>query len=137
MALGWKFTEEKFIQKFTNKFLSNGKFRVSYGSLGNNSGVGRFEQQETLTNLNYVTGSSVQRGFANSKMINRLLTWETSTVFNVGMDLAFSGNRLVVTADYYDRLTTGMNRPSEFSTFLFTPIPLHREQILAILEIEG
>jgi hypothetical protein len=35
------------------------------------------------------------------------------------MDLAFSGNRLVVTADYYDRLTTGMNRPSEFSTFLF------------------
>jgi TonB-linked SusC/RagA family outer membrane protein len=119
MALGWKFTEEKFIQKFTNKFLSNGKIRVSYGSLGNNSGVGRFEQQETLNNLNYVTGTSVQRGFANSKMINRLLTWETSTVFNVGMDLAFSGNRLVVTADYYDRLTTGMNRPSEFSTFLF------------------
>ena len=117
-AFGWKFTEEKFIQKFTDKFLTNGKFRVSYGSLGNNSGVGRFEQQETLTNLNYVTGASVQRGFANAKMINRLLTWETTTVFNVGLDLSFMRNRLTATVDYYDRLTTGMNRPSEFSTFL-------------------
>jgi len=117
-AFGWKFTEEKFIQKFTDKFLTNGKLRVSYGSLGNNSGVGRFEQQETLTNLNYVTGASVQRGFANAKMINRLLSWETTTVFNLGLDLAFMRNRLTAAIDYYDRLTTGMNRPSEFSTFL-------------------
>jgi len=126
MALGWKFTEEKFIKSWTGQFLSGGKLRVSYGSLGNNSGVGRFEQQETLNNLNYVIGSAVQRGFANSKMVNRSLTWETSTVFNAGLDLSFVGNRLTVTADYYDRLTTGMNRPSEFSTFLlyaYSPPP--------------
>jgi len=125
-AIGWKFTEEKFIQKFTDKFLTNGKLRVSYGSLGNNSGVGRFEQQETLTNLNYVTGASVQRGFANAKMINRLLTWETTSVFNIGLDLSFMRNRLTAAVDYYDRLTTGMNRPSEFSTFLtyaYSPAP--------------
>ncbi|MFN5914605.1 MAG: SusC/RagA family TonB-linked outer membrane protein, partial [Chitinophagaceae bacterium] len=126
MAVGWRFTEERFLQKFTDKFLTSGKLRLSYGSLGNNSGVGRFEQQETLTNLNYVTGASVQRGFANSKMINRLLTWETTTVFNVGLDLSFMRNRLTATLDYYDRLTTGMNRPSEFSTFLtyaYSPPP--------------
>ncbi len=125
-ALGWKFTEEKFIQKLTDKFLTSGKLRASYGSLGNNSGVGRYEQQETLTNLNYVTGTSVQRGFANSKMINRFLSWETTTVFNLGLDLAFMRNRLTTAVDYYDRLTTGMNRPSEFSTFLssaYSPAP--------------
>jgi hypothetical protein len=126
MAIGWRFTEENFIRRFTDKFLTSGKLRLSYGSLGNNSGVGRFEQQETLTNLNYVTGTSVQRGFANAKMINRFLTWETTTVFNVGLDLAFFRNRLTATLDYYDRLTTGMNRPSEFSTFLtyaYSPPP--------------
>jgi TonB-dependent starch-binding outer membrane protein SusC len=125
-AVGWKFTEEKFIQKFTDKFLTSGKFRASYGSLGNNSGVGRYEQQETLTNLNYVIGTSVQRGFANSKMINRFLSWETTTVLNLGLDLAFMRNRLTAAVDYYDRLTTGMNRPSEFSTFLsaaYSPAP--------------
>ncbi len=117
-ALGWRFTEEKFIQNLTSKFLNTGKFRVSYGSLGNNSGVGRYEQQETLSSLNYVTGTTVQRGFANSKMINKSLTWETTTVFNLGLDLAFLRNRLTATVDFYDRLTTGMNRPSEFSTLL-------------------
>jgi len=125
-AVGWKFTEEKFIQKFTDKFLTSGKFRASYGSLGNNSGVGRYEQQETLTNLNYVLGTSVQRGFANNKMINRFLSWETTTVLNIGFDLAFMRNRLTAAVDYYDRLTTGMNRPSEFSTFLsaaYSPAP--------------
>lgn len=125
-AVGWKFTEEKFIQKFTDKFLTSGKFRASYGSLGNNSGVGRYEQQETLTNLNYVIGTSVQRGFANNKMINRFLSWETTTVLNLGLDLAFMRNRLTAAVDYYDRLTTGMNRPSEFSTFLssaYSPAP--------------
>jgi TonB-linked SusC/RagA family outer membrane protein len=126
VALGWKFTEEGFLQSFTDKFLNSGKIRVSYGSLGNNSGVGRYEQQETLSNLNYVIGTSVQRGFANSKMINRFLTWETSTVANIGLDLVFVGNKLTATLDYYDRLTTGMNRPSEFSIFLtgaYSPPP--------------
>lgn len=118
VALGWRFTEEDFIKKKTDKLLSSGKLRVSYGSLGNNSGVGKFEQLETLTNLNYVIGTSVQRGFANSKMINSLLTWEQTSVFNIGLDLSFVGNRLTTTIDFYDRLTTGMNRPSEFSSLL-------------------
>jgi TonB-linked SusC/RagA family outer membrane protein len=125
-ALGWKFTEEKFIKRFTENFLSLGKLRASYGSLGNNSGVGRYEQQETLLNLNYVIGAAVQRGFANSKMINRFLSWETTSVLNFGLDLGFVGNRLTASLDYYNRLTTGMNRPSEFSTFLtyaYSPPP--------------
>jgi TonB-linked SusC/RagA family outer membrane protein len=118
VALGWKFTEEAFVQKYTDKFLNSGKLRASYGSLGNNSGVGKYEQLETLTNLNYVTGGAVQKGFANSKMINRDLTWEATTVLNIGLDLGFMQNRLTAAIDFYDRLTTGMNRPSEFSTFL-------------------
>ena len=118
VALGWKFTEEAFVQKYTNKFLTSGKLRTSYGSLGNNSGVGRYEQQETLSNLNYVTGGAVQKGFANSKMINEDLTWEATTVLNIGLDLGFMQNRLTAAIDFYDRLTKGMNRPSEFSTFL-------------------
>lgn len=126
VAVGWKFTEEKFINRFTDKFLTSGKFRASLGSLGNNSGVGRYEQQETLSALNYVTNTSVQRGFANSRMINENLTWETSTVFNVGLDLAFLQNRLTASLDFYNRLTTGMNRPSEFSNLLsaaYSPAP--------------
>ncbi len=126
VAVGWRFTEEDFINKFTGSFLSSGKFRASYGSLGNNSGVDRYEQQETLNTLLYVINGGVQRGFVNNKMINRFLSWETTTVFNAGLDLAFFNNRLTTAIDYYDRLTTGMNRPSQFSILLtgaYSPAP--------------
>lgn len=118
VAVGWRFTEENFIRPFSENFLTSGKLRLSYGSLGNNSGVGRYEQQETLNTLNYVIGTGVQRGFVNTKMINRFLSWETTTVFNAGLDLAFLNNRLTAGLDYYDRLTTGMNRPSQMSILL-------------------
>src|SRR5690606_15081263 len=44
--------------------------------------------------------------------------WETTSVFNLGLDLGFFRNRLNAEIDYYDRLTTGMNRPSEMSIHL-------------------
>ncbi len=118
IAVGWRFTEEDFINHTTDKFLNSGKLRLSYGSLGNNSSIGRYEQQSTVSTLNYVIGTSVQRGFVNSKIINRFLSWETTTVFNAGLDLAFLRNRLNVAIDYYDRLTTGMIRPSQMSILL-------------------
>ncbi|MBC7904605.1 MAG: SusC/RagA family TonB-linked outer membrane protein, partial [Gemmatimonadaceae bacterium] len=40
VAIGWRFTEEKFLS-FLDRYLTSGKVRVSYGTLGNNSGVGR------------------------------------------------------------------------------------------------
>ncbi|TDB65385.1 TonB-dependent receptor [Arundinibacter roseus] len=117
-ALGWRFTEENFIKSFTDRFMSSGKLRVSYGALGNNSGVGRFEQKETLNSSNYMIGGSIVKGFVNQKLVNRDLSWETTTVFNAGLDLGFLNNRLTTELDYYDRLTTGMNRPSEMSIHL-------------------
>jgi TonB-linked SusC/RagA family outer membrane protein len=126
VALGWRFTEEGFIRKYTDRFLTNGKLRVSYGTLGNNSGVGRYEQQATLAANNYIIANSVQRGFVNTKLINQFLTWEETSVLNVGLELGFLNNRLTTEFDYYDRLTKGMNRPSDLSILLsgaFSPAP--------------
>ncbi len=85
VAVGWKFAEENFLKRFTENWLDNGKLRVSYGTLGNNSGVGRYEQQETLAARNYIIANSISRGFVNTKMINMFLTWEESSVFNIGL----------------------------------------------------
>lgn len=117
-ALGWRFTEEELFKPVLDKFLSNGKFRISYGSLGNNSGVGRYEQQSTLASNNYIIGGSVTKGFVNNKLINQFLSWEETSVLNIGLELGFFKNRLTAEIDYYDRLTTGMNRPSDLSILL-------------------
>lgn len=117
-AFGWRFTEEEFVQSFLPGWFTLGKLRVSYGSLGNNSGVGRYEQQETLDASNYMIGGGIVKGFVNKKMVNQDLSWETTNVMNIGLDLGFFDNRLTTEIDYYDRLTTGMNRPSEMSILL-------------------
>ncbi|NIG56025.1 TonB-dependent receptor [Chitinophaga sp. Cy-1792] len=117
-AAGWRFAEEEFIKRYTSNWLSNGKFRASYGTLGNNSGVGRYEQQETLAMAAYYLDKDIAKGFVNKKMVNRDLTWETTSVFNLGLDLGFFNSRLNAELDYYDRLTTNMNRPSDLSYLL-------------------
>lgn len=117
VALGWRFTEEEFLKKYLSSWLSSGKLRASWGKLGDNSGVDRFEQLETLTAMNYMS-SDVVKGFVNKKMINKDLSWEVSTDINVGLDLGFLNNRLRTEIDFYNRLRTGMNRPSEMSIHL-------------------
>lgn len=117
-SLGWRFTEENFIKSFTGKWLTFGKFRASYGTLGNNSGVSRYEQQETLSANNYMINGNIAKGYINQKMVNRSFSWEQTRVLNLGLDLGFFNNKLSVEADYYDRLTTGMSRPSQMSILL-------------------
>lgn len=119
VALGWRFTEEQFLKSFAEDMrLSSGKLRISYGTLGNNSGVDRYEQLETLATNNYFLAGNAIKGFVNEKMVNKDLTWEETSVMNIGLDLGFWKNRLTAEIDYYDRLTTGMNRPSDLSSLL-------------------
>ena len=118
VAVGWRFTEESFIQPLTESWLTSGKLRASYGSLGNNSGVGRYEQQQTLDANNYMIGGDIMKGFVYSKMVNLDLTWETTTVMNLGLEMGFLNNRLLAEFDYYDRLTVDMLRRSRLSDHL-------------------
>ncbi len=115
---GWRFTEEDFLKPITKSILSGGKLRLSYGGLGNNSGVGRYEQKETLTQRNYMIDGNIAKGFVYQKMVNKDLSWESTYVFNAGLDLGFLKNRLTAEFDFYDRMTTGMNRPSDLSIHL-------------------
>ncbi|MDR1114758.1 MAG: TonB-dependent receptor [Tannerella sp.] len=117
VALGWRFSEENFIKNLAGNWLYQGKLRASYGTLGNND-VSRYEQKETLAASNYMMGNSIVKGFVNKKMINQNLTWETNKVTNIGLDLGFLKGKLSTELDFYDRLTTGMIRPSQMSLHL-------------------
>jgi TonB-linked SusC/RagA family outer membrane protein len=117
-SLGWRFTEESFVKDATDRWLHSGKFRMSYGTLGNNSAVGLTEQQEVLTAGNYMSDATIVKGFVNKKMINQNLSWEVGRVTNFGLDLGFFKGKLTAELDYYNRFTTGMIRPSQMSLFL-------------------
>ena len=96
----------------------SGKLRMSYGGLGNNSSVLRDEQQELLYANNYMIDGEIAKGFVYSKMLNPDLTWEKTSVLNVGLDFVFFNSRLSTELDFYDRLTTGMIQQSDLSIHL-------------------
>ncbi|MBC8616432.1 TonB-dependent receptor [Parabacteroides faecis] len=112
-SAAWRISEEDFMIN-TKNWLDNLKLRVSYGSVGNNGGddVGEYEYQSTYGGSKYPFGGKLISGLASTSIANSMLSWETSKMTNVGIDLNALNNRLSFTMDAFVKNTTGI---------LFTP----------------
>lgn len=106
VSLGWVMSEEKFMEK-TRSWLSNLKWRFSYGQTGN-SNIGNYVNSAYAVGRNYVLGGTERKGVYTSKLGNPALTWETTKEFNVGMDLGLFDNRIRLTAEYFNRRITDL-----------------------------
>lgn len=108
-SAAWRIDQEKFMQGALGGQLSNLKLRISYGSLGNNS-VGNYDSQSLYTSnkgqLNYVLNNTMVTGLAQIALANPSLTWETTKVFDLGLDFGAFNNRLTGTIDYFNKRTT-------------------------------
>lgn len=117
-SLGWRISEEPWFKPHVDTWLNNLKIRASYGKLGNNSGIGRYQQREIMWQNNYMFDGAIAPGFTYGKMLNEDLSWESTAVLNLGVDVATFNSRLQAELDYYDRLTTGMLQNSQMSIYL-------------------
>ena len=105
-SAGWRISEEPWL-KSTGK-VDNLKLRLSWGQLGNNS-IGNYDWQSTYGTANYVFGNdTMTNGIAITAIKNYALTWETTSVANLGMDFGFLSNRLTGTVDIYNKRTDGI-----------------------------
>ncbi len=101
VALGWRVIEEEFFQNspLVNAF-SDLKLRASWGITGN-SEIPVYNSQANLNEYNYVFGSNLVLGLADARLSNPDLRWESTQMFNVGLDFSFLENKLNLTADYF------------------------------------
>jgi TonB-linked SusC/RagA family outer membrane protein len=110
VSAGWKVSDELFMESFRSTFGSL-KLRGSYGVLGNQN-VGNYQFQTTYSNQNNVYGfnnqavSGVGFTFANPD-----LRWERAATLNIGADAGFLKNRLQVSFDYFNKLTSDILIP--------------------------
>jgi TonB-linked SusC/RagA family outer membrane protein len=104
LSAAWRLSEEPFMKNI--EWLSNAKLRVSWGELGNQE-VGSYYPFSTDINLSQpvVFNGEVSQGYAVSDYAFRDISWETTEMTNVGIDLGFFSNTLNVTFDYYVRTT--------------------------------
>lgn len=95
-SAGWRLSEEKIMENLRD-YISELKFRVSYGEVGNQSGIGRYDGVQLY---NYKSASGAYLG--NSKatyvesagLVSTERTWERIYNYNVGVDFGILNNRL-------------------------------------------
>jgi len=97
-AVAWRISEEGFIRD-NARWLNNLKLRLSYGATGNNASVGNYETAFLADQLYY---SSFGKGYGPG-VSNEMLTWETTTELNAGLDFGLFGGRISGSVDAYDK----------------------------------
>ena len=107
ISAAWVVSEEKFMKRLP--VVDNLKFRIGYGLAGNQSGI------DSYTTLNLVkpngvvpVGNSAVVSLGDLRNTNPDLKWEVKHTFNTGFDVALFGNRLLLSANYYNSRTTDM-----------------------------
>ena len=107
VSVAWVVGKEKFMEKLT--FIDNLKVRAGYGWAGNQNGI------DSYTSLNLIrpngvapVGSSPVVTMDQLKNMNPDLKWEVKQTFNAGIEMALLGNRLLLTANYYNSKTKDM-----------------------------
>lgn len=99
----WRISEEGFLKD--NEQFSNLKLRASWGKLGNQD-IDLYQYIHTMSlGQNYSFNGQLASGAAQTALANELISWETTTSFDVGLDLGLWSNKLTLTADYYIRNT--------------------------------
>lgn len=102
-SAGWRISQEGFLQD--NEVITNLRLRGSWGQLGNQDiGLWRYLNTYNLSQP-YSFNGSVVSGAAVTTAGNPDITWETTTMTNIGFDLGLF-NRLEIVAEYYWNLTT-------------------------------
>jgi TonB-linked SusC/RagA family outer membrane protein len=107
-SLAYHISEEEFLKN--NKTISDVKVRTSYGVIGNNrvSDYASYALLGTGGSNSYSSNSMFMTGTYPLTLSNPLLKWETTKELDLGVDLGFLKNRIILVADYYNKNTSDL-----------------------------
>lgn len=101
----WMFTNEPFMES-AKEWISNGKLRLSWGVLGNQSGISSNLYQDQYS-IQYVDGKVA---YVWEYKGNPDLTWERSQIVDLGLEFDFH-KYVTAEIDYFYKLTDNMLLP--------------------------
>lgn len=98
VSAAWRLSEEEFIKKLN--LFSDLKLRAGYGLAGNNR-IASYASLNLLKSASYPSGETVSPGYAPSGIPSVELQWESNKTLNVGLDMGFWGQRLIISPEFY------------------------------------
>ncbi|SEM01411.1 TonB-linked outer membrane protein, SusC/RagA family [Chitinophaga rupis] len=118
---GWRISKESFLANV--KWLNDLKIRASWGRLGNQN-IGTYPYQSTLAQTNYAYASGILSGFIPNMLVDPNLTWETTRMTDIGVDMTAFNNRLSFTFDWFSKYTYDILRQSQVPQALGVSAPI-------------
>jgi TonB-dependent starch-binding outer membrane protein SusC len=118
VSVGWKLNEESFLAG--SELISQLKLRAGWGTTGNQE-IANYAFASALVTENTEFGGAVR----NTRYSNPLLQWESTTQYNVGVDLGLLDDRINFTAEVYlkktDDLLLEVSLPATFGSQVAGP----------------
>jgi TonB-linked SusC/RagA family outer membrane protein len=102
-SAAWVVSKESFLSN--SKVLNSLKLRSSYGSTGNDAGVG-FYAYQTLYSLGVNNGNTP--GILQSGIGNDSVTWEKNNQFDIGADFSLFKSRINGSVEYFNRVSNDL-----------------------------
>jgi len=127
ISAAWNIYKESFM---SNDKIDNLKLRASYGEMGND----RIPDYQFLTRYNvnsfmiFGQEPTYNSGITIANIPNPNITWETSKMMDVGVDVTFF-NKLNITLDYFYEKRRGILIQRSLSVPLYTAITLPYENL--------
>ena len=118
VSVAWNITEENFMKN--QNLFDNLKFRLGYGVSGNALGFGAYTAIATYGASGFFNYNGKQwRTLAATKNANPDLKWETTGMFNVGLDYGLLNGSLSGTIEFYNKKTKDLIWNYPVSTNLY------------------
>ena len=119
VSVAWNITEEEFMKN--QDFFDNLKLRLGYGVSGNALGFGAYSGVATYgATGNTFTYNGVNYAILSAtKLANPDLKWESTGMFNVGIDYAFLNNRINGSIEFYNKKTKDLIWNYPVSTVIY------------------
>ncbi|HUQ66116.1 MAG TPA: TonB-dependent receptor [Flavitalea sp.] len=108
MAFAWRLSEETFVKSLD--IFSDLKLRASWGIVGNQA-ISPYQSLSALSsgrNYPFNGTSQLDYGFQITQAANPNLKWESTTQKNIGLDLGFFNNRLLINVDVFKKNTNDL-----------------------------
>lgn len=105
VSAAWRLIDEPFMEGLKGVF-DELKLRVGYGSSGNQSGLNPYQSLSLYGSSGlYFDNGAWHTAYGVSQNPNPDLRWETTSMFNVGVDFSIFNARLNGTIEYYNKVT--------------------------------
>jgi TonB-linked SusC/RagA family outer membrane protein len=107
-SLAWRISDEPALRNHLGP-INDLKLRGSWGRLGNDRIADYlFQQTFNINSGNYAFNNALASGATPGRLANPDISWETTEQTNVGLDIEMFSNRLTLTGDVYNKLTSGI-----------------------------